>query len=125
MKSKVLVIDDSALARRLVRKILEELGHEVDEASDGEQALERYALDRHDFVVLDMVMHGLYGPDVLVRLKEMNPSLPVIVVSADIQKSTRDQVKEAGACAMLNKPLNKQQLIETLALVQTGGTAWI
>lgn len=124
MKWKALVVDDSALARRLVRKILEELGHQVDEASGGEEALERYVLDRPDFVVLDMVMHGMYGIEVLGKLKQLNPALPVIVVTADIQTSTRDQVKDAGASAMINKPINKQQLAEALSLIQTGGTAW-
>jgi len=124
MKAKILVVDDSGLARRLIRKILEELGHEVEEASDGAQALERYVLNRHDAVVLDLLMHGMYGVDVLQKLKQLNPSLPVIVVSADIQRTTRDQVKEAGAVAMVNKPVTREQLEEVLGVVLTGGTVW-
>jgi len=124
MKAKILVVDDSGLARRLIRKILEELGHEVEEASDGAQALERYVLNRHDAVVLDLLMHGMYGVDVLQKLKQLNPSLPVIVVSADIQRTTRDQVKEAGAVAMVNKPVTREQLEDVLGIVLTGGTVW-
>jgi two-component system, chemotaxis family, chemotaxis protein CheY len=124
MKSKILVVDDSGLARRLTRRILEELGHEVDEASDGAQALEQYVLNRHDVVILDMVMHGMYGLEVLLKLKELNPKLPVIIVTADIQRSTREQVKEAGAAAMVNKPISKDQLAEVLTIVQSGGGAW-
>lgn len=124
MKAKILVVDDSGLARRLIRKILEELGHEVEDASDGAQALERYALNRHDAVVLDLLMHGMYGVEVLQKLKELNPSLPVIVVSADIQSATRDQVREAGAVAMVNKPVTQDQLEEVLKIVLAGGTVW-
>jgi len=124
MSAKILVVDDSGLARRLIRKILEELGHEVEEASDGAQALERYALNRHDAVVLDLLMHGMYGVDVLQKLKQLNPSLPVIVVSADIQRTTRDQVKESGAVAMVNKPVTREQLEDVLGIVLTGGTVW-
>lgn len=124
MKRKILVVDDSGLARRLTRKILEELGHEVGEASDGAQALEQYALNNHDLILLDMVMHGMYGLEVLIKLKELNPNLPVIVVTSDIQKSTREQVKAAGAAAMINKPINKEELVEVLAVVLKGGTSW-
>ncbi|HZM03307.1 MAG TPA: response regulator [Candidatus Saccharimonadales bacterium] len=124
MKSKILVVDDSGLARRLTRKILEELGHEVEDASDGAQALELYVLNHHDLVVLDMVMHGMYGLEVLQKFQQLNPKLPVIIATADIQRSTRDQVKAAGAAAMVNKPINKEELAEVLDIVLGGGTVW-
>ena len=124
MKTRILIVDDSGLARRLIRKILEDLGHEVEDASDGAQALERYALNRHDAIILDLLMHGMYGVEVLQKLKQLNPSLPVIVVSADIQRTTRDQVKEAGAVAMVNKPVTREQLEEVLGIVLNGGTVW-
>ena len=124
MKAKILVVDDSGLARRLVRKIVEELGHEVEEAPDGATALERYVLNRHDAVILDLLMHGMYGVEVLQKFKQLNPDLPVIVVSADIQRTTRDQVKETGASAMVNKPVTKEQLAEVLGTVLAGGKLW-
>src|SRR5262245_63419934 len=116
MKAKILVVDDSGLARRMIRKMLEELGHEVEDASDGTQALERYALNRHHAVILDLLMHGLYGVEVLQKLKELNPELPVIIATADIQRTTRDQVKEAGAAAIIHKPVSREQLAEVLAV---------
>jgi two-component system chemotaxis response regulator CheY len=124
MKSKILVVDDSGLARRLIRKILEELDYEVEDVSDGAQALERYLLNHHDAVILDLLMHGMYGVDVLLKLKQLNPDLPVIVASADIQKTTREQVKEGGAAAMINKPVTKEQLAEVLEVVLKGGSLW-
>jgi CheY-like chemotaxis protein len=124
MKAKILVVDDSGLARRLVRKILEELGYEVEDVSDGAQALERYLLNRHDAVILDLLMHGMYGVEVLEKLKQLNPTLPVIISTADIQKTTRDQVKTSGAAAMINKPVTKEELGEVLEIVLKGGTVW-
>jgi two-component system chemotaxis response regulator CheY len=124
MKRKILVVDDSGLARRLIRQMLEELGHEVEEASDGAQALEQYVLHRHDLIILDMVMHGMYGMDVLSKFKELNPQLPVIVVTADIQKSTREQIQTTGGSAMVNKPVDKQQFADVVSAVLAGGTAW-
>ena len=124
MKIRILVVDDSSLARRMTRKILEELGHEVEEAPDGAQALEQFLLNRHDAVVLDLLMHGMDGVEVLRKLKEMNPQLPVIVLTADIQRTTRDMVKHAGAVAMVNKPVSKEQLAEVLPIALAGGSVW-
>jgi two-component system chemotaxis response regulator CheY len=124
MSAKFLIVDDSGLTRRILRQYLEDLGHSVEEASDGVQALERYVLNRHDVVILDMVMHGMTGLEVLTKFRELNPALPVVIATADIQKSTRDQVKAAGAAALVNKPLNKEELTTILTTVLAGGTAW-
>jgi len=124
MKNKILVVDDSGLARRLIRKMLEELGHEVEDTSDGASDLELYVLNRHDAVILDLLMHGMYGVEVLQKLKSLNPELPVIIATADIQRTTRDMVKEAGAVALLNKPVTREQLAEVLPIVLSGGTVW-
>ena len=124
MSAKILVVDDSGLARRMMRQLLEDLGHSVEEATDGAEALERYVLNHHDVVVLDMAMHGMYGLEVLTKLKELNPRLPVIIATADIQKSTREQVRAAGAAAVVNKPFNKEELVSVLATVLSGGVTW-
>ena len=124
MKSKILIVDDSGLARRLMRKILEDLGHEVEDVSDGAQALERYVLNHHNVVILDLLMHGMYGVEVLQKLKELNVDLPVIITTADVQRTTRELVKEAGAAALLNKPVTKEQVAEVLEIVLAGGTLW-
>ena len=124
MNLKVLVVDDSNLARRMVRTLLEELGHTVEEASDGTQALERYFINRHDLVFLDMVMQGMYGLDVLAKLRELDPNVRVIVATADIQTSTRDQVKAAGAVAFINKPLGRAAVTQVVTAVLNGGFTW-
>ena len=124
MKTKILIVDDSSLARRTARSMLEELGFAVDEARDGAQALERYFIDRPDLVLLDMVMTGMYGLDVLAKLREMNPEVRVIVATADIQQSTQDEVRAAGASGFINKPLNKQRLTTLVSAVLGGGQTW-
>lgn len=124
MNAKVLIVDDSALARRTVRQALEELGHTVEEASDGAQALERYYISKPELVILDMVMSGMYGLEVLAKLREMDPAARVIVATADIQTTTADQVKAAGAKGILNKPVNRQQLAAAIQLVMAGGHTW-
>jgi two-component system chemotaxis response regulator CheY len=122
--SKVLVVDDSGLARRTLRQLLEEMGHAVEEANDGAQALERYFLNRHDLVVLDMVMEGMYGLEVLMKFKQINPGVRVIVVTADIQRSTQAEVRAAGASALINKPVSRDELASVVSSVLKGEMAW-
>lgn len=104
MTVKVLVVDDSGLARRSTRRALEGAGYEVVEAEDGLAALERYFVEKPAVVLLDLVMKGMYGLDVLAKLREMDPSVRVVVLSADIQSTSRDMVSAAGASGFLNKP---------------------
>jgi len=124
MSVKILVVDDSSLARRSIRQVLEEMGHNVEEARDGAQALERYFLNQHDVVVLDMVMEGMYGLEVLMKFKQLNPDVRVIVVTADIQDSTRAEVKAAGAAALVNKPVVRAELERVVNSTLKGEVAW-
>ena len=111
MSGRILIVDDSGLARRRARTILEGAGYEVLEAEDGMAALERYFVLRPDLVVLDLVMKGMYGLDVLSKLREMDESVKVIVVSADVQTSSQQLVTEAGAAGFLVKPLDADQIL--------------
>ena len=111
MSGKILIVDDSALSRRTLRRILETAGYEVVEADDGMAALELYFLEKPDLVLLDLVMKGMYGLDVLVKLREMDQDARVVVASADIQSSTRKMVDEAGALGFINKPFVSEQVV--------------
>ena len=124
MSIKILVVDDSGLARRSIRQILEEMGHQVEEARDGAEAIERYFLNQHDLIVLDMVMEGMYGLEVLIKFKQLNPDVKVIVVTADIQDSTRAEVRAAGASALVNKPVVRAELERVVNSTLKGDMAW-
>jgi two-component system chemotaxis response regulator CheY len=123
MSQKILIVDDSALSRRTLRRILETAGYEVVEASDGMTALEMYFLEKPSLVLLDLVMKGMYGLDVLVKLREMDPKALVIVASADIQSSTRQMVDEAGALAFINKPFVPEPVIAAVEAAFAEGAA--
>lgn len=112
--AKILVVDDSGMSRRTLRKILEPQGHQVIEAEEGIIALERYFLEKPDLVFLDLTMTGMYGIEVLHKLREMDKSARVIVASADIQSSTRELVEAGGARAFINKPLTSEKVLMTL-----------
>ena len=114
MTTKVLVVDDSALARRSSRRILEGAGYEVVEAEDGMSALEQYFVQKPAVVILDLVMKGMYGLDVLARLREMDSGARVIVVSADVQTSSRDLVHSGGGVGFLTKPVQEESLLQAV-----------
>jgi len=124
MTGKVLLVDDSGLARRSTRRVLEDAGYTVVEAEDGLSALERFALEKPDLVVLDLVMRGMYGLDVLSKLRELDPAVRVIVLTADIQTSSRDMVQLAGASAFINKPASPAAVLETVQRVLEGTPPW-
>jgi two-component system chemotaxis response regulator CheY len=121
MMAKILIVDDSGMSRRTLRKILEPLGHQVTEAEDGVSALELYFLDKPDLVFLDLTMKGMYGIDVLNKLREMDSDVRVIVASADIQSSTRSMVEEAGARLFINKPFAVAQVLNAVNSVLQAG----
>jgi two-component system chemotaxis response regulator CheY len=111
MSATVLIVDDSGMARRTTRRVLEAAGYRVIEAEDGLTALERFFVDKPDVVLLDLVMRGMYGLDVLAKLREMNTDAKVIVISADIQTTSRDLVAEAGAAGFLTKPAKAEDVV--------------
>jgi two-component system chemotaxis response regulator CheY len=112
---KILLVDDSAMARRSARQILESAGYAVAEAEDGLVALERYFLDKPDLVLLDLVMKGMNGLDVLSKLTQMDGDVRVLVLSADVQDSSRQLATEAGAAGFLNKPIDRIVLLNLVA----------
>ncbi len=121
MSVKILIVDDSALSRRTLRRILETAGYDVVEAEDGMTALEVYFLEKPNLVLLDLVMKGMYGLDVLVKLREMDPKVLVVVASADIQSSTRKMAEEGGALGFINKPFVSEQVIASVEIALAEG----
>jgi two-component system chemotaxis response regulator CheY len=117
VSARVLVVDDSALARRSSRRILENAGYEVVEADDGMSALEQYFVQKPAVVILDLVMKGMYGLDVLAKLREMDPDVRVVVVSADVQTSSRELVELGGGVGFLTKPVDADTLVSTVRRV--------
>jgi two-component system, chemotaxis family, chemotaxis protein CheY len=117
MSAKILLVDDSGLARRSMRAILEPVGYEVVEAEDGLSALERYFLEKPDLVLLDLVMRGMPGLDVLAKLHELDRDARVVVVSADIQDSSREMAQSGGASGFVTKPIDRVAILRVVAEV--------
>lgn len=120
MMSKILIVDDSSLSRRTMRRILESEGHEVIEAQDGMTGIERYFLEKPDLVMLDIVMTGMQGTEVLEQLRQMDQQARVIIATADLQTLTRKLVEEAGAAGFVNKPFMPEAVLNVVNAVLHG-----
>jgi len=119
--AKILIVDDSNLSRRTLRSILEPAGHQVVEATDGMAALESYYLEKPDLVLLDLMMIGMDGIEVLGRLREMDNKARVIIATADIQQTTHEMTRTAGASGFVNKPFSADRLLSAVNSVLMGG----
>ena len=124
MTGHILIVDDSGFARRTLRQILEAVGYSIEEANNGNDALERYFLKKPQLVLLDMVMEGMNGMEVLARIKELDPEARVIIATADVQSSTRTEAQAGGAVGFINKPFEREQVVQAVASVLGGGMAW-
>ncbi|HVW24459.1 MAG TPA: sigma-54 dependent transcriptional regulator [Polyangiaceae bacterium] len=105
-KARVLVVEDEAGARSALEKLLKAANYTVDSAEDGVAALEVAADRPPDVVVTDLTMPRMGGMDLLKKLREQDPDLPVIVVTSLDDASTAIQAMRAGAEDYLTKPLD-------------------
>ena len=115
--SKVLIADDSFLARQLFIKALQGEGYEVIEAINGQDTMEKVLTQSPDCLLLDLLMPEMDGFAVLKALREENLSIPVIVVSADVQETSRAKCHELGAVGFLNKPIKKDGILSAIQKV--------
>jgi len=111
---KILITEDSAYMRRVVTKMVAKEGYQVIEAVDGDDCLRKIASERPDLLLLDLVMPGRNGIAVLGILAKENTSLPVIVLTADIQDSVRRGCLDLGVKAFLNKPPKHDELLSAI-----------
>ncbi len=110
----ILLIDDSAFARRVTLQSLKSHGDEVLEASNGIEGVELAEQKNPDCIVLDLLMPEMSGFEVIKALNEKGLSIPVVVLSADVQESTRAECLELGAVAFVNKPPKEAELVEVI-----------
>ena len=109
--TSILVVEDSWLTRRVICKILRAEGYETWEASSGPEALELLNTQTPDCMLLDLLMPDMEGREVLQALRERGIKVPVIVITADIQSTTREECMELGALTVIHKMPNSDELV--------------
>ncbi len=107
--TKVLVVDDEPTVREVVVGYLRRDGHDVAEAADGNAALELLDADPPDLVVLDMMLPGVTGLDILRRVRATS-DIPVIMLTARAEESDRVSGLELGADDYVVKPFSPREL---------------
>jgi len=111
-----MVIDDSALMRKILRKHLEEAGHEVDDwlPLSPFEIPERIAAFQPDLVLSDYQMPGVNGASVAKMAQKAKPELPVIILTALRDPDVEAQLRRFGVKAILSKPLEGAQLVSAV-----------
>ncbi|WGV26909.1 response regulator [Halotia branconii] len=113
----VLIIDDAAFSRRMIRKFLQVDGYEILEATNGREGLEMVYKHKPNCVLVDLLMPEMNGFEFLKSLQEKDLKIPTIIISADIQEGARNQSYQLGAVNFINKPPKEQELREAVQQV--------
>ena len=114
---KILVVDDDRRIVKTTCDILKIKGYEVVSAFTGEEGVELVKAAPPDCVLMDLKMPGINGVEAMKRMKEIAPSLPIVLISAYATDDLVNDAKQAGAYAVLSKPLNFQMILSFLSLL--------
>ena len=114
MSSTILVVDDAAFMRMMIRDILSKEGYIIQEAVNGRDAVDKYAEIRPDLVTLDITMPEMNGLDALRAIKASDKDARVLMVSAMGQQKMIVEALEAGAMDFLVKPFQPTKVLETV-----------
>lgn len=104
---RILIVEDKATSRELLRTVLEKQGYAVTEAADGEEALQRARMEAPDLILLDLQMPILNGYNVLSELRREDrfATIPIVAVTASAMHGDREKALAAGFDGYLTKPL--------------------
>lgn len=110
----VIVADDSMFQRFTLSKMLKDMGFDIMEAKNGQECLDIIAGQAPDVILLDLNMPARNGFEILEELQSRKMNIPTIVISADIQESSKKRCLDMGAKAVLGKPVSQENLAAIL-----------
>ncbi len=117
-KLKILITDDSKLLRKKLREELEKLDCDVLEAENGKEAIMRDLTEQPDGIILDIVMPEVGGVETLQVIKEINPKIPVIMLSSAGTSQKLKQTLELGALDFIQKPYTSEQIKQAVEQIR-------
>ena len=117
-KLKILITDDSKLLRKKLREELEKLDCDVLEAENGKAAIMRDLTEQPDGIILDIVMPEVGGVETLQVIKEINPEIPVIMLSSAGTSQKLKQTLELGALDFIQKPYTSEQIKQAVEQIR-------
>ncbi len=116
-KNTILIVDDDAGHRAMLRTLMKGWGYELEEADDGSTAVAMIIERSFDVVLMDLKMVNMSGVEALEKIKEYNPSIPVIIMTAYSSVDTAVRTLKKGAYDYLTKPLDFEKLKRTVARI--------
>jgi two-component system response regulator HydG len=114
MKGRILIVDDDSGHLTMLNTVLTSLGHRVEKATDGEEAIRAAQINPYDLILMDVRMSNVNGIEALQRIKEFNPAIPIIIMTAYSSVDKAVGAMKLGAYDYLTKPLNFDELKITL-----------
>jgi CheY-like chemotaxis protein len=122
--NRILIVDDKATSRELLRTVLEKQGYVVTEAADGEEALQRVRAESPHLILLDLQMPVRNGYEVLRELRQDTrfAALPIIALTASAMQGDRERALAAGFTAYLAKPVMLSELRDEVRRLLSPGS---
>jgi len=120
----VLVVEDEPTLARVYTRALVAAGFEVDHAPDGAAGLERLLAGNYAAVVSDVCMPRLSGLDLLERVQQLAPGLPVVLMTAQLDPEAYARARDLGSVRYLLKPVRMAQLVNAVQSAVMLGAAW-
>ncbi len=114
MGAKLLVVDDEEKVRIYLSRLLVHRGYQVETAADGASAIEKLTHQEVDVVLLDIIMPGMSGMEVLPQLKRLKPNVQVIMLTGNASVTIGVESIKLGAFDYLLKPVDLERLSECL-----------
>jgi len=113
-KTKILIVDDSMFQRRVLGDMLADNNFEVIQGKNGKEGIELFKNESPAIVLQDLLMPDISGIEVIKELKKLSENVKIIVLSADIQQSVKEECENLGVIRFLNKPAKEKELIEII-----------
>ncbi|MFI3115362.1 MAG: response regulator [Clostridia bacterium] len=112
---KILLVDDAGFMRKMVQTHLSKAGYtNFVEAEDGAQAIEKYASEKPDLVIMDITMPNVDGVEALERIKSTNPESKIVMCSAMGQETMVMKAIQLGALDFIVKPFKQDRIVSTV-----------
>jgi Response regulator containing CheY-like receiver domain and AraC-type DNA-binding domain len=108
---KILIVDDSNFSQRITANLIKKFldGAEIYFANDGQDGLEAYKKINPDYTFVDLLMPNINGKDMVELVKKIKDDAKIVVLSADVQKSVKEEMEILGIMSFINKPFNEEK----------------
>jgi CheY-like chemotaxis protein len=109
-KGRILLVEDNELNRMVIKLLFKNTNIILDEAVDGIDGIEKFKQNKYDLILMDLHMPKMNGFEASKIIKQINPTIPIVVISADITAEVIEKLKKYEINDYLSKPINIEEL---------------